>query len=80
MATMVKGNWSPDYASNAVFFFLFLLRLGLNSAYSGYPELWILRYPADRCSAVPLPGFEFMTLWLRVRRPSHSATMLFSFC
>jgi hypothetical protein len=28
----------------------FLLRLGVhaasNSAYSGYPELWILRYPA----------------------------------
>jgi hypothetical protein len=35
---------------SAIFFFL--LRLGLraasNSAYSGYPELWIIRYPAHR--------------------------------
>jgi hypothetical protein len=33
----------------------FLLRLGVraasNSAYSGYPELWILRYPAHRYPA-----------------------------
>jgi hypothetical protein len=33
-----------------------------NSAYYGYPELWILRYPAQRYHAVPSPGFEPMTL------------------
>jgi hypothetical protein len=38
----------------------------------GYPELWILRYPAHRYHAVPSPGFEPTTLWLRVRRPNHS--------
>jgi hypothetical protein len=38
------------------------------SAYYGYPELWILRYPAHRHQAVPSPGFELTTLWLRVRR------------
>jgi hypothetical protein len=59
----------------------FLLRLGVraasNSAYSGCPELWILRYPAHRYHAVPSLGFETTTLWLlRVRRPNHSATML----
>jgi hypothetical protein len=58
-------------------FKFFLLRLGVhaasNSAYSGYPELWMLRYPADRYRAVPSPGFEPTTLWLRVRRPNHSA-------
>jgi hypothetical protein len=39
--------------------FFFLLRLGVraarNSAYSGYPELWILSYPAHRYHAVPWP-------------------------
>jgi hypothetical protein len=60
---------------------IFLLRLGVhaagNSAYTGYyPELWILRYPAHRYRAVPSPGFEPTTLWLRVRRPNHSATTL----
>jgi hypothetical protein len=40
------------------------------------PELWILRYPAHRYHAVPSPGFEPTTLWLRVRRPNHSATTL----
>jgi hypothetical protein len=58
----------------------FLLRLGVraasNSAYSGYPELWILRYPAHRYRAVNPPGFEPTTLWSRVRRPNHSATAL----
>jgi hypothetical protein len=46
-----------------------------NSAYYfyGYPELWILRYPAQRYHAVPSPGFEPSTLWLRVRRPNNSA-------
>jgi hypothetical protein len=57
--------------------FKFLLS---NSAYSGYPELWILWYPAHRYHAVPLPGFEPTTLsWLRVRRPNHSATTLHAF-
>jgi hypothetical protein len=58
----------------------FLLRLGVraasNSAYSGYPELWILRYPAHRYHAVPLPGFEPTTLWLRVRRPNSCSLCL----
>jgi hypothetical protein len=60
--------------------YVFLLRLGVraasNSAYSGYPELWILRYPAHSYRAVPLSGFEPMTLWLRVRCPNHLATTL----
>jgi hypothetical protein len=47
---------------------VFLLRLGVsaasNSAYHGYPELLILRYPAHRYHDVPSPGFEPMTLWL----------------
>jgi hypothetical protein len=43
-----------------------------NTAYYGYPELWILRYPAHRYHAVPSPGFEPTTLWLRVRRPRRS--------
>jgi hypothetical protein len=43
--------------------------------------LWLpravdLRYPAHRYHAVPSPGFEPMTLWLRVRHPNHSATTL----
>jgi hypothetical protein len=61
-------------------YLLLLLRLGVrgasNSAYSGYPELWILRYPAHRYHAVPSPRFEPTTLWFRVRRPNHSATTL----
>jgi hypothetical protein len=43
-----------------------------------YPELWILRYPAHRYHAVPSPGYEPTTLYLRVRQPNHSATMLCS--
>jgi hypothetical protein len=41
-------------------FFIFLLRLGVPQAILlyGYPELWILRYPAQRYHAVPAPGFE----------------------
>jgi hypothetical protein len=61
---------------------LFLLRLGVRAAsnfvYSGYPELWILRYPAHRYCVVPSPGFEPTTLWLRVRRPNHLAMTLHS--
>jgi hypothetical protein len=38
-----------------IYFYFFLLRLGVcaasSSAYSRYPELWILRYPAHRCRA-----------------------------
>jgi hypothetical protein len=52
------------------------IRAASNSAYSGYPELWILRYPAHRYCVVPSPGFEPTTLWLSVRRPNHSATTL----
>jgi hypothetical protein len=55
-------------------FFFFLLRLGAsassNSAYHGYPEVWILRYPADTYHNMPSPGFKPMTLWLRVQRGS----------
>jgi hypothetical protein len=45
------------------------------------PELWIFRHPARRYRVVPSPGFEPMTLslWLRVRRPNHSATTLHNF-
>jgi hypothetical protein len=63
-----------------VHLFRMLLKLGVhaasNYAYYGYPELWILRYPAQRYHAVPSPGFEPTTLWVRVRCPTHSATML----
>jgi hypothetical protein len=46
--------WMPFFFFSLILkiFFFFLLRLGVraasNSAYSGYPELWILRYPAHR--------------------------------
>jgi hypothetical protein len=33
-----------------------------NSAYYGYPELWISRYPAHRYHVVSSPGFEPTTL------------------
>jgi hypothetical protein len=77
------GRWKNTrvLAMNEIFFFkFFLLRLGVratsNYTYSGYPELWILSYPAHRYRAMPSPGFEPTTLWLRVRRPNHSATTL----
>jgi hypothetical protein len=57
-----------------LFFLLWLgvhVRAASNSAYSGYPELRILRYPAHRYHAVPSPGFEPTTLWLR-RSTKHS--------
>jgi hypothetical protein len=47
-------------------------------AYYGFPKQWILTYPAHRYHAVPSPGFEPTTLWLRVRHPNHSATTLHS--
>jgi hypothetical protein len=55
------------------FFFNEVRDAASNYAYYGYPKLWILRYPAHRYHAVPSPGFEPTTLWLRVRRPNHSA-------
>jgi hypothetical protein len=62
------------FAINRGFFWIFLLRLGVraasNSACSGYPELWILRYPAHRYRAVPTRDSNPR---LRVRR---SATTL----
>jgi hypothetical protein len=71
--------WTPQHLPTC-FVVFFLLRLGVraasNSAYSGYPELWISRYPAHRYRTVPSPGFEPTTLWLRVWRPNYSATML----
>jgi hypothetical protein len=41
-----------------------------NSAYSGYPELWIWRYPAHRYRAVHSPRTLCWESW----RPNHSAT------
>jgi hypothetical protein len=62
---------------NSIFFFFIEVRgAASNSAYYGYPELWILRYPAHRYHVAPSPGFEPTTLWLRVRHPNHSATTL----
>jgi hypothetical protein len=55
------------------FFFNEVRDAASNSAYYGYPKLWILRYPAHRYHAgIRTPT----TLWLRVRRPNHSATTL----
>jgi hypothetical protein len=59
-----------------VLFFIEVRGAASNSAYYGYPELWILRYPAHKYHAVPSPGFEPTILWLRVRHPNHSATTL----
>jgi hypothetical protein len=59
-----------------VFFWFFLMRLGMPQAILLIMAMWILRYPAHRYHAVPSPGFELTTLWLRVRRPNHSATTL----
>jgi hypothetical protein len=56
--------------------FSFVRATASNSAYSGYPELWILWYPAHRYHAGPSPGFQPTTLWLRVRRPNHSVTTI----
>jgi hypothetical protein len=62
-------------------FFFFILRLGVcatsNYAYSGYPELWILRYPAHRYRTAPCLrrdlnprpfGWESDVLTIRPRR------------
>jgi hypothetical protein len=81
-----KLSVSTKYSSNIYctcftnfflsFFFTEVRGAASNYAYYGYPELWILRYPAQRCLAVPSPGFEPTTLWLRVRRPNYSAMTL----
>jgi hypothetical protein len=60
----------------ACFFFFTGVSAASNSAYHGCPEMWILRYPAHRYHAVPSPGCEPTTIWLRVRHPNHSATSL----
>jgi hypothetical protein len=84
MLLVIKGSEDAKYYSyltvpcRTLLSFVLILWTGVraasNSAYSGYPELWILRYPAHRYHAVPSPGgFEPTTLWLRVRRPNHSA-------
>jgi hypothetical protein len=59
-------------------FFIEVRGASSNSAYYGYPELWILRYPAHIYHAVPSPGFEPTALWLKVRHPNHTATTLMS--
>jgi hypothetical protein len=76
-----KGMWFESQSKQLdIPLLLFLLRLGVraasNYAHSGYLELWILRYPAHGYHALPSPGFEPTTLWLRVRRSNHSATTL----
>jgi hypothetical protein len=43
-------------------YFIFFRGAASNSAYYGYSELWILRYPAHRYHAVPSPGFKPTTL------------------
>jgi hypothetical protein len=73
-STGFKGLTRPGL--NLFFFFTEVRGATSNSAYYGYPEVWILRYPAHRYHAVPWPGFEPTTRWLRVRRPNHSATTL----
>jgi hypothetical protein len=56
-----------------------------NSAYYGYPNLWILRYPAHRYHAVPSPGLKPTTLWLWGQLPNgtypfgHDAHNLFQY-
>jgi hypothetical protein len=68
---------SNDRCESSIRCYCFLIiTAASNSTYYGYPELWILRYPAHRYRAVPSPGFETTTLWLKVRRPNHSATTL----
>jgi hypothetical protein len=59
------------YCLFILFFFTEVRGAASNSAYYGYPELWILRYPAQRYHAVPSPGFEPTTLWLGVWCPNH---------
>jgi hypothetical protein len=39
-----------------IFFFIEVRGAASNSAYYGYPELWILRYPAHRYHAVRSVG------------------------
>jgi hypothetical protein len=60
------------------FSFLFLLRLEVPQAILLIMStpLWILRYRAQKYHAMPSPGFGPTTLWLRVRRPNHSAMTL----
>jgi hypothetical protein len=63
---------------NPFFFFFVTEDIGVPQAIlliNGYPELWILRYPAHRYHAVPSPGFE-PTTQLRVQHPNHLATTL----
>jgi hypothetical protein len=38
------------------------------------PSCGSIRNPAHRYHAVPSPGFESTTLWLRIRHPNHSVT------
>jgi hypothetical protein len=47
-----------NYGLLFFFFFKEVRDAASNSAYYGYPKLWILRYPAHRYHAVPSPGFE----------------------
>jgi hypothetical protein len=52
-----------EHAFNYILLWIFLFfnearGAASNSAYYGYPELWILRYPAHRYHAVPSPGFD----------------------
>jgi hypothetical protein len=68
----INNQWFSSFIGNSlIFFFFFFFFIEFRdaesiSAYYGYPKLWILRYPAHRYHAVPSPGFEPTTLWLRV--------------
>jgi hypothetical protein len=55
----------------------FLLRLGVRCR-KQFCLLWLPRAVDFKvsCSQIPHHAFEPTTLWLRVRRPNHSATML----
>jgi hypothetical protein len=53
---------SASHTSHGLLFVTEVSGAASNSVYYGYPELWILRYPAHRYHAVPSPGFEPTTL------------------
>jgi hypothetical protein len=73
----VCKRYSKSSAMTLLFFFFTEVRgAASNSAYYGYPELWILRYPAQGYHVVPSAGFKPTTHWLRVRCPNHSSMTL----
>jgi hypothetical protein len=77
---MANSFWVLPGTLNIFFFFFAEVRGATsNSAYYGYPELWILRYPAHRYHAVPWPGsnprpsgWEYDVLTIRPRRSTNN--------